>query len=484
MSELHLPWLEMLVLVPLLGAAVVDRLRDVNRARWASMLFTGVALLCAAGTWADFVLSHAVEADDPGHLFSRVLGREVLVIDQLSAPLLFLVALLYFLTTLSTLRTKIRRFSFAWMLVSEALALATFSCQEAWGVIGLMTAATVPPWLELRARGKPTRVYVLHAALFAALMIAGQAGVEWEGSGEAHSLWFVGLLLAAVLVRSGIVPFHCWMTDLFEHATFGTALLFVTPIGGAYAAIRLVLPVAPDWVLHGIGLASLATAVYAAAMSLVQRDARRFCCFLCLCHSALVLVGLEMVTPIGLTGALCIWLSVGLALGGFGMTLRALEARCGRLSLENFQGLYSHTPNLAMCFGITGLAAVGFPGTFGFVGTELLVDGAVEAYPLVGVAVVVAAALSGIAVVHAYFKLFTGTQYASSVSLMIRVRERYSVLLLAALILIGGLAPQPWVASRFAAAEELLKQRAAMTGIGSPPAAETDRDETIKTARN
>ncbi len=161
------------------------------------------------------------------------------------------------------------------------------------------------------------------------------------------------------------------MTDLFEHVTFGTALLFVTPITGAYLAVRLVLPIAPEWVLHSIGVISLITAVYAAGMALVQREARRFFCYLFLSHSALVLVGLELVTPIGLTGALCVWFSVGLSLVGFGLTLRALEARRGRLFLRDFQGLYDHTPTLAVCFGLTGLASVGFPGTVGFVGMEL-----------------------------------------------------------------------------------------------------------------
>ena len=266
-----------------------------------------------------------------------------------------------------------------------------------------------------------------------------------------------------MLVRSGIVPFHCWMTDLFEHASFATALLFVTPIVGAYAAVRLVLPIAPDWVLRSMGILSLITAVYAAGMSLIQREGRRFFCYLFLSYSALVLAGLEMVTPIGLTGALCVWLSVGLTLGGFGLTLRALEARRGRLSLTEFQGLYDHTPNLAMCFVLTGLASVGFPGTFGFVGTELLVDGAVELYPYVGVAVVLAEALNGIAIVQAYFLLFTGTHYVSSVLAEdCARRERYAVLTLAALILAGGFFPQPGVASRHNAAQELLQQRAAL----------------------
>ena len=121
-----------------------------------------------------------------------------------------------------------------------------------------------------------------------------------------------------------------------------------------------------------------------------------------------------------------------------------------------------------MCFVLTGLASIGFPGTFGFVGTELLVDGVVEAYPTVGVAVVLAAAINGIAVVRAYFLLFTGTRYVSSISLEIRPRERYAVLLLAALILVGGLFPQPGVASRFGAAEQILRSRG---GDSSPYAA-------------
>ena len=58
-----------------------------------------------------------------------------------------------------------------------------------------------------------------------------------------------GLLLAAVLVRCGAVPAHCWVTDWFEHSSFGNALLFVAPLTGVYAAVRLLLPAAPDWAL-------------------------------------------------------------------------------------------------------------------------------------------------------------------------------------------------------------------------------------------
>jgi NADH-quinone oxidoreductase subunit M len=74
---------------------------------------------------------------------------------------------------------------------------------------------------------------------------------------------------------------------------------------------------------------------------------------------------------------------------------------------------------------------------------------------------VVAAAVNGIAVVRAYFLLFTGGRHLSSVSLAITLRERVAVLTLAVLIIGGGLFPQPGVVSRYEAAAEILKDRAA-----------------------
>jgi NADH-quinone oxidoreductase subunit M len=332
-------------------------------------------------------------------------------------------------------------------------------CKEPWILIGLLTAGTGLTFLELLRRGKPTRVFALHMGLFVVLLVVGWACLDFADSAESAGLASV-LLLAAVLVRSGTFPVHIWVTDLLEHASFGTSLLFVTPITGAYLAVRLVLPVAPEWVLQSIGLVSLATAVYAAGMAVVQTEVRRFFAFLFLSHASLILVGLELHTSLSLTGALCLWISVALSLGGLGLTLRALEGRFGRLSLDRFRGLYEHSPALAVCFLLTGLGSVGFPGTLGFVAAELLVDGAIEASPLVGVAMVLAAAVNGIAIVRAYFLLFTGARHVSSVSLAITPREQFAVLTLAALILGGGLAPQPGVASRHHAAVIVLKGRA------------------------
>ena len=136
----------------------------------------------------------------------------------------------------------------------------------------------------------------------------------------------------------------------------------------------------------------------------------------------------------------------------------------GRVPLTRFHGLYEHTPTLAALFLLTGLASIGFPGTIGFVGIELLVEGAVGVYPLIGMAVVIAAALNGIAILHAYFRVFTGQRFHVSISFRARLPERFAVLVLTALILGGGLYPQPGVLSRYHAAVELLRQRGQAPG--------------------
>jgi NADH-quinone oxidoreductase subunit M len=463
--ELHFPWLEVAVLLSLAGALWVASPPGRRRARINSLAVSGLTLLCTIAAWYDFVSLHTFQAHDRWDVAHLLFRADLLVVDELSAPLLPLAALLYFLTMLATLRTKLRRFSFPRALAAEAIVLATLSCKLPWVVVALLAAGAVPPLLELRSRGAPTRIFALHMGLFVALLAGGQSLLEFGGP----ILQLIGVLLlaAAVLLRSGVVPVHCWMTDLFEHASFGTALLFVTPMVGAYGAMRLVLPIAPDWVLQAISIVSLFTAVYAAGMALVQTEARRFFCYLFLSHASLVLVGLEIATPITLAGALCVWLSVGLSLGGFGLTLRSVEARTGRLSLTEFHGLCAHVPMLAAFFLLTGLASVGFPGTIGFVGAELLVEGVVRASPLVGVVVVIAAALNGLAVLHAYFRVFTGARHAASIDLHSRPPERIAVLLLSVLILGGGLYPQPGIDSRYHAAVELVEARRKSLGSGA-----------------
>jgi NADH-quinone oxidoreductase subunit M len=494
MNPSQLPWLELALFVTLVGTAFVSRLRQPERAYQWGVAFTGAALICSLLAWLSFYLG-GLAARSPSYSIQRLFwGRQVFALDELSAPLVPTVALLHMLAAVATARTHMRRFSFSWSLAALAISLATFATKEPWLLIGLLAASTVPPYVELANRGRPTRLYVLHMSLFVGLLVLGWAAVELERTSLAAPWWACVPLMAAVLVRCGTVPAHCWVTDWFEHASFGIALLYVLPLSGVVVAIRLVLPIAPDWVLRSIGVVSLFTAVYAAGMAVIQRDERRFFAHLFLSYASLVLVGLELHTELSLCASLCLWFSAILSLGGFGLTLRALETRFGRLSLTDYHGLYEHTPTLAVFFLLTGLASVGFPGTIGFISTELLVDSVIEANLYAGIGVLIASALNGIAVLRAYLLLFTGARHVSSLAVGISTRERFAVLTLSTLILLGGLVPQPGVSTREQAAADILKDRAerghdsrresvrAAAGLGAPLLMRLDRNTVARIA--
>lgn len=448
MNPFAVPWVELCVAVPLAGAGLVARARHPESAYRLCVGFSAAALACAVLAAVAFVLRVPAEWG----LLPRAAGA-TFTVDELSAPLLPLVALLHFLTALSTPRMKVTQVSFAWMLVGAALRLAAFASTDPWALTALLAAATLPPLFELRERNKPTNAYVVHMGAFVALLVAGNA-LAPSAPGTAGAL-----LVFAVLVRCGAVPFHLWVADLCENGTFGNALLFLAPLTGVYLVVRLVFPIAPDWALVALTGAALVTVVYSAGMALVQTDARRFFAYLVLGQSALVLLGLDPHGAVGSTGALVLWLTVGLSLGGLGLTLRALESRVGRLSLTEFRGLYDRSPALAVGFLLFGLAVIGFPGTIGFVASEMLFTGLVEARPAVGVVALLAGALNGIAVMRTYLLLFTGRRHTSPVSLAVTPRERAAVLALVALVLLGGLVPQGIVGSRYRAAEAILRAR-------------------------
>lgn len=119
-------------------------------------------------------------------------------------------------------------------------------------------------------------------------------------------------------------------------------------------------------------------------------------------------------------------------------------------------------PVLAISFLSMGLACTGFPGTLGFVGQELLVDGAVETFPVMGFAVVIASALTGLAVLRMYFSLFCGRSDPlahAGLRLGLTAREAWTFAALVIALVGFGVAPRPLVDSRFAASNEILRLR-------------------------
>ncbi|HEX5475122.1 MAG TPA: proton-conducting transporter membrane subunit [Vicinamibacterales bacterium] len=405
-------------------------------------------------------------------------GGEALVrVNALSAALLPFAAALWLLTVAVTPRAMLARDGLRRTALATLVTLASFLTESA-VVLLLLSAASV--WIFVAALGDPAhrrqrRVVALYLGGSTLVFAAGVALLVSPGVtgtwAEAAAMW---LIVISVMVRKGIVPCHAWLPEAFDRGRLGPAILFSAPQIGAYITVVLIVPRASPDLLRTIAVLALGTAVYGAALALVQTSARRACGYLFISQSALVMAGLDCTSVSALTGALVVWLSAGLAFAGLARCVLVLEARRGRLDLSTYHGGYDRMPVLAISFLLMGLACTGFPGTIGFVGQELLVDGAVDAFPVLGFAIVAASALTGLAVLRMYFSLFCGRpEPAAHFGLRLGLTRREAWTFVALVIaLVGlGIAPGPLVHSRFAASREILQVRGATVTVKPAPSA-------------
>ena len=462
MSDARL-WLVALAALPALviGASFlrvdVERLRRLAVVSAVAMLLAALVIAVSPPLRALSIRSAALSWI-PG-------GEAILRIDTLSAVLLPFASGLWLLTVAVTPRAALDRGGLRRTALATLITLASFLTESA-VVLLLLSVASV--WTFLSALADPAHQYqrrVVAAYLGFSTLLFGLGVVLLIGPGvqnttiETAGMW---LIVIAALVRKGIVPFHAWVPEVFDQGRLGPAILFSAPQIGAYMTVVLIVPRASPDMLRMIAILALGTAVYGAALALVQTSARRACGYLFMSQSALVMAGLDCTSASALAGGLLVWLSAGLAFAGLARCVLVLETRRGRLDLTTYHGGYERMPLLAISFLAMGLACTGFPGTLGFVGQELLVDGAVDVFPVMGFAVVLASALTGLAVLRMYFSLFCGRSDPlahSGLRFGLTRREAWTFVALVIALVGFGVAPRPLVDSRFAASDEILRLR-------------------------
>jgi len=442
----------------------------------------GCAVAFGAAGWLSW-LWHA--ADRMPYEFGERLGGGSLVhVDGITATLMPTVALIVTAIVLVAPKRSFVPQAAVRLLLGAAATFALFATAHPLALVVLWFVTALPTWVSTRATpgGRPA------ARAFATMMLGAFACLAsgtllmladppWErGCGAVGNAggWLVAL---AVLVRKGIVPFHSWYPALFAGAPLSTALAATMPQAAAYTAIRLLIGHAD----HGAGVGAelvalsqlaLVTAAYGGALAVVQRDLRGLIGTLAMSQSAMVLAGLAGKVPMELNGALCIWISSGLALTGIGLVAWALESRAGPLALTTPQGRFQDAPALAAFFLIFGLAAIGLPGTLSFVADDLLVSGSLDEQLHAGLLVIASTALAGIAVMRGWFLVFGGPTAVDGPRHQILPRERLALTLLLVPLFGLGLWPAPLVATLERAAEQLLGVTADGETLPAPAAGE------------
>jgi NADH-quinone oxidoreductase subunit M len=462
MSEGQL-WLVVLIALPVLVIGVSLLRVDVERLRWLAVA-AATAMLLAALTIAVSPRLRAFSIRSSALTWAPA-GEAIARTNTLSAALLPFAAGLWLLTVAVTPRASLDRHGLRRTAFATLITVASFLTESA-VLLLLLSVASI--WTFLSALADPVhrhqrRVVAAYLGI-STLMLAVGVGLlvspaAQNPTAEATAMWSI---VVAALIRKGIAPFHAWVPDVFDHGRLGPAILFNAPQVGAYITLVLIVPRASPEMLRVIAMMALVTAVYGAALALVQTSARRACGYLFMSQSALVMAGLDCTSVSALAGGLVVWLSAGLGFAGLARSVLVLEARRGRLDLTTYHGGYERMPLLAMSFLSMGLACTGFPGTLGFAGQELLVDGAVDAFPVMGFAIVIASALTGLAVLRMYFSLFCGRPDKPahpSLRLGLTPREVWTFVALVIALVGLGVAPRALVDSRLAVGEAVLKQR-------------------------
>ncbi len=418
--------LEVLVLV--VAARVANRSESPPAARLRASYGMGMAGVVALGQvlWSAFNLPtpewsvHWVAIENPHawvpafSLMTCVIGFTAVVLSPIRAT-----------------RPK----TFARILLLIAAALAFLVIRHPLGLAVVWATSAFIAWLELRDVRRMRKIERLFAIYQVPSVAAVTAGAVLLINGHLNA--GLALVVAGVAIREAVIPLHSWFVPFVQHAPMGLVVAFFAPQLGVYAHLELIRAELPHQLGHVIAALGAATAVIAASLGVAQTNARRALAFLVMSQTGLVAFGLDTNSSVAQLGALLTWQVIGVATAGFAMTLASLEARRGDLSMQVPAGSFTRTPRMAVAFLFMGFASVGLPLTLGFVAEDLLVQGSVEEFPILGFALIVATALNGISVMRAFFTLFSGSSKHIGESDLTRRESGVLTVVMATLLLTG-----------------------------------------------
>lgn len=466
-----------IVLLPMLGALLAGIAPSRERAQT-------IALVAAASTFGLTALSafQLASGDAPLSALALDLGAlgqaPLLVFDGLGAPWIVAMAVIALVVLAATPRTMLARANIIAKLATMAATAGVLLSRNV-GLIALFwTLALVPgALLVLRARTDRShaRTYFVLALgasipMIAAAVLLAQAGLRAGLASpldldalsslslpmDAQGLLFA-LLLASVMIRMGLFPFHSWLPPLAERGPVGVVGLLVGVHTGLFIVAKVLIPLLPEasaaampWVT---GFA-LVGALFGAVVALAQTDLARTLGFVACSQAGMLLVGMASLEQASLQGALIQSVGSGVAFVGVLIVIRAVEARCGTRDVRQLGGLVQQAPRASAMFFVLAAATIGFPGSLGFIGEDLLVHGVLHAHPVAAVILLLSTALNGITLFRAFCRGFLGRPAARPRTAPPRqledlvLRERIATSALIVLLVGFGLAPSPLLDAR------------------------------------
>jgi NADH-quinone oxidoreductase subunit N len=219
------------------------------------------------------------------------------------------------------------------------------------------------------------------------LTLIGERVMQVGLSSNALLIAGIALLLVGFGFKVALAPFHMWAPDVYEGApTPVTAYMAAAVKAGAFAGFMRVWleafsGVSTSW--HGaVWWLAVATMVAGNFIALAQKNIKRMLAYSSIAHAGYILVTIAAATPAANSAFMFYLLAYTLAtFGAFGV-VSALERNGeARLNIEDYAGLWTVRPSMAVAMAVFMLALLGFPvfGGIGFLGKYWIIQSALQA---------------------------------------------------------------------------------------------------------
>ena len=388
--------LKVLVFLPVVGAALLAVL-PVRRA----LPLWQVAMACALAALG-YSLWLAGQFDTTGpavqmfesQAWNRRLGSYfALGVDGISLAMVLLTALLTLIAVLVSRRMEEgARLYFMLVLLLESAMFGVFTARD-WSLFYVFWEATLLPLFFLIDRlGGPNRqraalnfflytlggsVFMLVALLFLYDAAPGHsfamADMAEGGRGlplNTQLLIFAGLFIGFG-VKMPVFPLHGWLPLAHVEAPSPVSILLsgVLLKMGAYGLIRAAetLPAAllatQDWLV----ILAFISLLYGGILAWRQQDLKAMVAYSSISHMGVVLLGIATLNVTGLTGAVVQMVAHGLTAGLLFLIVGLLYQRTHSRDLADYGSLLGKAPRFAFFTAFGLLAAIGLPGSAGFI---------------------------------------------------------------------------------------------------------------------
>lgn len=401
---MSVPLLSALIFFPVIGgfSLLIAKRENVQAIKLMALIISLLELLLTLPLWFLFdKTTHHMQFTEHHTWISALNINYSLGVDGISVLFILLSALittLCILVSWESIQTKIPEFYISLLLIEGAM-IGVFCALDLFLFYIFWEAMLIPMFLLIGIWGGPNRLYAtikffLYTLVGSLLMLVGIISLYFAGGHTFDLLtlsansypYKLQLLLfwaffAAFAVKVPMWPVHTWLPDAHTEApTAGSVILAGILIKmGAYGYLRFSMPLLPEAtraMMVPMLILSVIAIVYGAIICLSQTDIKRLIAYSSVSHMGYVTLGLFALNTQGLEGGLLQMINHGVVTGALFLSIGIVYERTHSRAIADYGGLAGVMPVFAGLFLLFTMAAVGLPGTNGFIGEFLILVGA------------------------------------------------------------------------------------------------------------